>query len=351
MAPSIFLTGATGYIGGTAHAHLVKAFPDARFVLLVRNEERAKPIKDAYRDTTFVYGSLNDSDVIEKAAAEADIVVHTADSSDNVNAAHAIAKGLAAGHSAEKPGFWLHTSGTNILTWYDHKAGRAGEAPLPEQTYHDIDDIDKILNLPDEADHRNVDKIVLAANSDAVRIAVLCPPTIYGEGSGKVNTRSLQAPELARGTLQKGFAPIVGKGLTEWDNVHVDDLGELYVKLAAATQEPAQRSNPEVFGLHAYYFAGGGSHRWSDLARWIAEEASKQGFLPEPLTKSVSQKEVEMMEGKTTSSWGRNSKGITARAPKYLGWEAKGVSLRETVGSLVASEARSLGLEPHERKA
>lgn len=41
----------------------------------------------------------------------------TADSSDNVPSASAIAKGLAAGHSKEKPGYWIHISGTGILQW------------------------------------------------------------------------------------------------------------------------------------------------------------------------------------------------------------------------------------------
>jgi hypothetical protein len=36
----------------------------------------------------------------------------TADSSDHEGAARAIAAGLAEGHTAEKPGYWLHTGGT-----------------------------------------------------------------------------------------------------------------------------------------------------------------------------------------------------------------------------------------------
>src|SRR4051794_28163561 len=113
----------------------------------------------------------------------------TADSSDNVPGAQAIAKGLARGHSAEKPGYWIHVSGTSILTWFDRQEGRFGEGPVPPQEYHDVDDIARIVTLPDEAHHRNVDKIVQSAISDAVKVAILCPPTIYGKGLGPVNTR------------------------------------------------------------------------------------------------------------------------------------------------------------------
>lgn len=31
--------------------------------------------------------------------------------------AKAIAKGLAAGHTAERPGYWLHICGTGMLLW------------------------------------------------------------------------------------------------------------------------------------------------------------------------------------------------------------------------------------------
>jgi hypothetical protein len=40
-----------------------------------------------------------------------------ADSADNIPSAKAIAKGLAAGHSADKPGYWIHLCGTGILQW------------------------------------------------------------------------------------------------------------------------------------------------------------------------------------------------------------------------------------------
>lgn len=278
-------------------------------------------------------------------------VQDTADSSDNVPGAEAIAKGIAAGHSAGKPGYWIHVSGTSILTWYDGQNKRYGEGPLPEQKYHDIDDVERLVTLPDGADHRNVDKIVQNAISDAVKLAIVCPPTIYGTGSGAVNTRSIQVPDMVQGTLEKGFAPIVGAGLTEWDNVHIDDLGDLFVRLVDATQDSSKNTNPEIFGLHGYFFAENGTHKWSDVAKWIAEEASKQGYLPEPVTKSVNQKEVELMDGVATPSYGLNSKGVAERANKYLGWTAKGASLKEEIAPLITSEAKRLGVSPHEKKA
>lgn len=93
--------------------------------------------------------------------------------------ARAIAAGLAAGHTDAQPGYWLHLCGTSILSWYDEQHGRFGQPPLPAETYHDIDDIDRIVNLPPKAAHRDVDEVVLAANGPAVRTLIVSPPTIY----------------------------------------------------------------------------------------------------------------------------------------------------------------------------
>nr|XP_036587517.1 uncharacterized protein CTRU02_02433 [Colletotrichum truncatum]KAF6798459.1 hypothetical protein CTRU02_02433 [Colletotrichum truncatum] len=352
MAPKVFLTGVTGYIGGDAFYALYEKHPDYDYALLVRSEERAAPVKKAFphANIRIVVGSLSDSDIIEKEAAAADIVVHTAESSDDVPSAKAIAKGLAKGHSPEKPGFWIHVSGTGILQWYDQKHERYGEAPVPDQDYHDIRDIDRLLNLPDEALHRNVDKIVLAANSPAVRTAIVSPPTIYGQGRGPLNRRSIQVPALAQATLEKGFAPIIAPGKTEWDNVHVHDLSTFFTLLVEATQDGSKNSDPEVFGPKAYYFVESGTHVWSEVAKWIAEEAHKQGYLPAPLTKDITMKEALQSEGVSNNSWGLNSKSKAERARKYFGWEAKGKSLKDDVPELISLEAKRLHLKPHEKQ-
>ncbi|KAF7541983.1 hypothetical protein G7Z17_g11839 [Cylindrodendrum hubeiense] len=351
MTTKVFLTGATGFIGGAVFAQLYDAHPDYDFTLFVRNEERGKPISARYPDVKFVYGNLSDSTVLEKAAAEADIVIHTANSADDDSSARAIAKGIAAGHTAEKPGYWIHLSGTGILTWYDFEHDRYGESPIPEQTYNDVKDIDRILNLPDNAPHRNIDKIVQAANSDAVKTLIISPPTIYGTGRGTVNTRSVQVPSLVLASFQFGYAPIVGTGKTEWDNVHIDDLADLFAKFVEASQNPSKRDNPEIFGRNGYFFARQSFHKWSDVATWIAEEASRRGYAPEPVTKSVPQKELTQTRLLSAGTWGANSKGEAERAKKYLGWEPKAAALRDTIGEVVEREAKSLGLTPSDTRA
>lgn len=239
---------------------------------------------------------------------------------------------------------------SNAVPQYDIGNKRCGEAPLPDQKYNDIQTIDAIVNLPDSAPHRNIDKIVLGANSSAVRTAVIAPPTIYGIGKGPVNTRSIQVPDMAAFTLEKGFAPSLGAGKTEWDNVHVHDLGKIFVSLVEATQDPERSADPELFGPRAYYFARGGEHVWSEVATWIAEEASRQGYLPAALVKTVTVKEAIEQGGIANESWGFNSKGVAERAAKYFGWKPTGASLKECIPEVVDHEAKKIGLEPKEEK-
>lgn len=81
-------------------------------------------------------------------------MVDAADASDHEGAAKAIAAGLLRGHSAHKPGFWLHTGGTGILTYFDSSEERFGEEP--EREFNDYSGVKELTTLPDEAFHRNV---------------------------------------------------------------------------------------------------------------------------------------------------------------------------------------------------
>ena len=86
------------------------------------------------------------------------------------------------GHSRERPGYWLHTGGTGILTYDDSKNDFQGLGKWSEKQYNDVSGIEELINLPDEAFHRNVDKVVLKAGTkhgDVVKTVIVCPPTIY----------------------------------------------------------------------------------------------------------------------------------------------------------------------------
>lgn len=224
----------------------------------------------------------------------------------------------------------------------DHE--RYGEAPLPEQSYDDLDGIDKVTSLPDSAFHRDVDKIVLAyaaEDPEAVKVAIVGPPTIYGTGRGPVNQTSRQIPSLVATTLEEGFGPIIGAGHTEWDNVHVQDLSHLIVLLAAQSTLPEKNSNEkEIWGPKGYHFAENGTHKWSEMAKIIAKEAHKQGLIQSGEAKKLDVEVAKERHGFQSLSWGLNSKGKARRARKYLGWQPNHPSLEETIPEAVRSEGQ-----------
>ncbi|GFP56616.1 hypothetical protein ACSS6W_004895 [Trichoderma asperelloides] len=346
MAVKVFLTGVTGYVGGTVFDHVYNAHKDYEYTVLVRDEARAQLVKAKYPTAKFAYGALEDTDVIEKAAAEADIVIHTADSSDHAISARAIAKGLKEGHTAEKPGYWLHLSGTAILTWYDHVNNRAGEGPHPEYIYNDLDGVDRMLNFPDDGIHRDVDKIIQNAASDAVKPTIICPPLIYGKGSGVGNQKSVQLPYLIEAGLSDGYVPVVKPGKTEWDHVDVHSLGDLYLKLVDATQDPLKNNNPEIFGIRGFFFAASGTHSFLQLAEKVVEEIKKQGYSNKVTVKQYSLAELRELKGDNLiiHTYAFSSRGEAQRAKKYLGWEPKGMSIAEGVAETVDILARAKGL-------
>ncbi|TVY47656.1 hypothetical protein LOCC1_G001798 [Lachnellula occidentalis] len=339
MAPKVFITGVTGYIGGDALYALEKAHPEYEYTALVRNSDKGAPVAAAYPKIRLVYGTLDDAELLEKESASADIVLHTADSSDHTVAAKAIAKGLATGHTKENPGFWLHVSGTGILVWKDMETNTYGEPPS-QPPYDDLDGVAALTSLPDTAFHRDIDKLVLAAASDAVKTAIACPPTIYGAGRGPGNQRSRQIYNLVEATLSKGQAPQLGRGLTEWDNVHVHDLSALLVLLTEAAVANKPELDSKLWGKEGYFLAENGHHVWGEISREVGRVAYEKGYI-----KNMDVAEAKETYGFEALTWGLNSKGLAKRARKYLGWKPEGKSMEDEIPEIVESEAKSLGLK------
>jgi hypothetical protein len=329
---------------------------------LVRNPDKGASVAAAYSKIRLVYGTLDDSKLLEEESARADIVlrgyVHsrsilstdilnnldTADASDHKGAAAAIGKGLAAGHTKKKPGFWIHTSGTGILTWKDSETETFGEPPS-QPPYDDLENVSGLTSLPDKAFHRDVDKMVLESASEAVKTAIVCPPTIYGPGRGPGNTRGRQVYHLARIILELGRAPQVGKGLAEWDNVHVHDLSDLFVLLVEAAVENNPELNAKLWGKEGYFLAENGHHVWGEVSKQVGEVAYQKGYIKEKGVKPMTPDEANKEAGFEALSWGLNSKGYAKRARKYLGWKPKGRSLNDEIPDIVDGEAEVLDLK------
>jgi len=233
--------------------------------------------------------------------------------------------------------------------WKDTETDTHGEPPS-QTPYDDLENVSALTSLPDKAFHRDVDKMVLGSSSDAIKTVIVCPPTIYGPGRGPGNQQSRQVYSLARITLKLGQAPQVGRGLTEWDNVHVHDLSDLFVLLVEAAVANKPDMDAKLWGKEGYFLAENGHHIWGEVSKQVGEAAYHKGYIKEEKVKPMSPEEAK--EAGFDPSWGLNSKGYAKRARKYLGWKPKGRSLKDEIPYIVDGEAERLGLKiGHAQKA
>ena len=70
----LFITGATGYIGGDALYAIVNAHPDFEITALVRNPDKGAQVVKDYASIKLVYGDLDSIDLITEESIKADVV-------------------------------------------------------------------------------------------------------------------------------------------------------------------------------------------------------------------------------------------------------------------------------------
>ncbi|KAH9903079.1 NAD-P-binding protein [Cubamyces lactineus] len=262
MSPktSIFITGATGYIGGTVLQRLFTHTNAANFDIttFVRNADKAKVLETQFGVKT-VLGSFQDLDKLADLAANAQITINIASisSCDNVEATQAILRGLKQRHhkTGELPHF-IHTSGT--AEFADNARGEFAS----ETVYSDLD-IPAIEAFPPSAPHRPVDLLVVAADAEGgyARTHIIMPSIVYGIATGPLvdagiaNPHTTMVPIFVRTALSRGSVGIMGKGLSVWPIVHVDDVADAYIRmLDAILRDPVGISH----GREGYFFLEGG---------------------------------------------------------------------------------------------
>lgn len=88
---SVFILGATGYIGGSILVRFQQEYPNFTWTALVRNPKDVSTIQAL--GVNVVQGTQSDLDLIERTAAEHDAVLNLANS-DDLPLTQAVLKGL-----------------------------------------------------------------------------------------------------------------------------------------------------------------------------------------------------------------------------------------------------------------
>ncbi|KAF2993960.1 hypothetical protein E8E13_000272 [Curvularia kusanoi] len=336
----VFITGATGYIGGDVLYAVANTYLDLEITALVRNSDKGAQVAAQYPKIRLVYGDLDSSDLLTTESANANIVLHCADC-DHVGAATAIVAGMSKS-SIPGPSYLIHTSGTGVLSWANFEENTFGYHRA--HTYNDWDGIKEVTSLPDAALHRNVDKIVLAASKGAgeVKTAIVCPPCIYGPGRGPGNKASMQAYFYSAATLKRGKGFILNEGANVWTESHVRDLSNLFLALVTAALEP--NGGKATWNDEGYYFSGTGEFVFGDVGKAIAKIAHEKKLINTSEVDSITTEEADKLVPMGTYLWGTNSRGTAIRAGKVLGWKPQEKSLFDVLPDIVDHEARKQGL-------
>jgi nucleoside-diphosphate-sugar epimerase len=282
---NIFITGASGFIGGSIAAGLVRA--GHRVTGLIRNPDHAAQLQRL--GITPVVGTLDDRELLIAQAQAADAVINAA-SSDHRGALEALIDGLA---GSNKP--LLHTSGSSIVG--DASGGERGEAKIyTEDTLP--------APTPDKAPRVAIDNLVLDAAKRGIRSSVLCNTLIYGHGAVK-GSASVQLPRLLRQAQKSGVVRHVGSGGNIWSNVFIDDVVELY--RLALDKSPAG----------TFYFVESGEASFKEMSDAIAQALHLGPSQDWPLDQAIGEWGYEM----ASYGLGSNSRVRGTRARDLLGWK------------------------------
>jgi len=293
----VFVTGATGYIGGSVAERLVAS--GHQVVGLVRSAERIPLLKD--RGIESVLGTLDDPEIIANAAHEADAVIHAA-SADHAGAVVTLIAAL------ERSGKTLIcTTGSGIVA--DSADGEyAGSVVYTEDTYFEP--------VPFRRPRVAMNRLVRQAAIDkGIRSVVICPSMIYGKGRG-LQPDSDQIPKIIALSKQVGAGVYFGKGLNRYSNVHIDDLVDLY--LLALEKAPGG----------SFFFAENGDASFKEIAEMLSHSLGLGGK-----TVSISVEDVVRQYGDAGRYGVTSNSLVRAVNARRLGWSPKAPSIAEYLES------------------
>ncbi|TFK27194.1 NAD-P-binding protein [Coprinopsis marcescibilis] len=351
ISTHIFLTGATGYLGGSILTRLLShpLSETFRLTVLVRAPEKATQFRKM--GIHAVEGSNTDLELVRKLASNADIVVACTDA-DDLEAAKAILEGLKERNKAtNRVPSLIHTvsSGTGVLI--DDARGMHAS----DKIYEDLD-ISALAAIPRTQPHREVDlQIIDADNEGYVKTYIVLPSLIYGRASGPLvdaglqNPRSQIIPQLVHAAISRGRAGVLGKGANICSNVHIAELTSLYIlliDLIIASEElnhdelgksstrgrsplPGSRPrtpvvlDPSAFthGRSGYYFAENGEHTMLSVSEAIGKAMVDLGHATDPEPSEFT--EAEKKKYFPVSKYLETNARCRAERARLLGWKPK----------------------------
>ncbi|KAI1296963.1 hypothetical protein F5Y03DRAFT_410105 [Xylaria venustula] len=321
----IFLTGATGYIGGDILYLLSRIHPEYRRRVLNRNTTHIEAIKRVFSEVEVVDGSLDDTGVISREVGNADVVLHLA-ATGHLNSVQAIHQGLQERPKNKKPPYWIQISGATNLA----AAELADKSRIPgtasDTVYNDLEEVESIWSFIKQHPSRAVDNYILSAstNTPSIKTALVVPPIIYGRGLTLERRRGLQ----------------VGPGLSRWGNVHIRDLSQLLLRLVENAVEGSGDIN--LWSRNGLYLAGVGELSFGEISKRVVAAAYGLRVLPGEDIEELNGEQADNLLPHGVALFGTNARSQARRAQKLLGWTATHETLEQEIPQAVEEEARAI---------
>jgi nucleoside-diphosphate-sugar epimerase len=311
---NVFLTGATGYIGGGILNEILLKDKQFKITALVRSEEKANLLQEL--GVNAIVGTLDDSEIITKAASQADLVIETANC-DHLGNAKAIVAGLEKSFKETgKEALYVHTSGSALVI--DPATHPLGE--LDPNVFDDTDE-EQIASLPATNPHRHVDTYI-TERSSSYNLVIVAPTMVFGPGIGIPsisNNRSIILPVLIKGVLEQKIVPQYKNGENTWGIVHIEELVQAYKKLIYGLLAGSVKN----LGANGLYFVSNDEVPFKDMTNKVAEIAYKKGIIPAQEVQRLAKDELEKVFGAMMAFFLGTSSRVKAKKVKRLGWDPK----------------------------
>ena len=288
----IFVTGATGYVGGAVAARLAR---QGHHVFgLTRRRECAVSLEAA--GIRPVIGDLNQDNGWRGVLQNCDVAVHTAFNADD-GPAHTDVAALDAMRVAALDGRVRRVLYTSSM-WV-HGQGREGHA----------DETTPLAPLSLVQWRAAHEEIALDLSAHDVAVVILRPGMVYGEHRGILGGWFAEANDARTVTYP-------GDGSQHWSCVHRDDVADAYA-LALEHGEPGER----------YLLADESRHTVKELAEAVAKATDSR-------TVSFPADELVRTQGAFGEVLLNDLQVSAAKARRELGWVPRHLSFATEAGDL-----------------
>jgi nucleoside-diphosphate-sugar epimerase len=197
----VFVTGATGWVGSAVVNELIRA--GHQVTGLARSEDKAAAL--AATGAKVIRATLDDLDVLRRAAASADAVIHTAFNHDFSKFAE----------NAEQDRRVIETLGSALKKSNRPLLVTSGLSGLPRGATESA--------APNPASPRKSEAAARALAERGIRVATIrLAPSVHGLGDHGF------IPIVIRMAREKGVSAYLGEGANCWSGVHRLDAARVY---------------------------------------------------------------------------------------------------------------------------